>query len=91
MAELVRMDDTSNTEYNHYELNYALEIEGTPVAFGIGQSTMSQDGVEDTEQQTYTVAIELTENIGVTLDQTVLEEPGEEDVESTTLKVGFAF
>lgn len=91
MAELVSMDDTNNTEYSHFELNYAMEIEGTPVAFGIGQSTMSQDGVEDSEQQTYTIAVELTENIGVTLDQTVLEEPGEDDVEATTLKVGFAF
>ena len=91
MAESVQMDDVDNTEYTHIELNYNAEISGTPVSFGLGQSVQSQTGADDTTQDTFTIAVELTENIGVTIDQTNLEEPGEDDAEMTTMKVGFAF
>ena len=91
MAEFVELDDTDSTEYTHYEVNYGTEINALPVSFGIGQSVQSQNSAADTEQDTFTVAVELTENIGVTLDRTTLDEPGEDEVEQTTLKVGFAF
>ena len=91
MAEFVELDNTDSTEYTHFEVNYGTEINGLPVSFGIGQSVQSQNSAADTEQDTFTVAVELTENIGVTLDRTTLDEPGEDEVEQTTLKVGFAF
>ena len=91
MAEGVEMDDTDNTKFTHLELNYAFTAFDLPFTVGIGQSKQSQDSTGDSTQDTITAAFELSENLSVTIDQTTLEEPGEAEVEQTSLKVGFAF
>ena len=91
IAEKIEMDNTDNTEFTQFEVNYATEISSTPVTFGVGQSAAMQDSAEDTKQNTYSVAIELTENLVLTLDRTNLEVPDEGDTETTAVKVAFEF
>ena len=91
IAEKVEMDDAANTGFTHIEMNYGFNTNELPITLGVGQSTQSQNTAGDTTQTSLTMAIELTENFGLTFDTTNLEAPGVADADQTALKIGFSF